>query len=374
MSIIPSLIKITNKELDKLITEDKVLISLSNNDQDSNQSICGNFIIEMQCIENPSSEPKIVLSQNDLHTLKQNNKLIISSKKRSITIIVVKNTSNDLGNNAKNNRILDVKITNTNAFIKIIEKIYNILPTCSLIFKSATQNNDESGCMCIEELTSDKAIYIKLQIDATSFEYFHCRESNITICIDMEKFYALLKSVNSNYPIGFYMDDNTILYIDGISNSSKHACKIYTNGIYKGYSKEVHEITIKMPLLEPNKYSSPMPIVKYDRKICIAADDLHSICNELIKHSTLVNIVSTNDEIIFKTSNDSIRISCKNIQTNKTSNNTICGCYELYNLLPFSKCEDDNDIIEMNLLHEALLILVIDTPIGKMNIFLAPCD
>ncbi|QGR53850.1 PcnA [Moumouvirus maliensis] len=312
----------------------------------------------------------------------------------------------------KDNKILEIKTTQTGPLKQVIERISNVISDCCIVFippdnddedpsedddylededsdsddssnknskkkskKKSSKKNSKSngkkknpGGIRILRLTEDKSILIKIVLNACNFEYFRCDEPKITIGVDMHILHGLLKMINDDDPIILYMkrDCRSTLYIKS-SNEN--------NG-----NDNSEETEIELSLMEIPNPEMPVPTTQFQNKITMKSDKFHNICKYLNNNSTFVEIKSINNEIIFVGKNEGgkVTMSCRDTEYNfkdKDPNQVVQGMYELRNLLGFSKCNKLCNTIELYLKNDFPLVLVISVAtLGKMYVFLSPID
>jgi proliferating cell nuclear antigen PCNA len=205
-----------------------------------------------------------------------------------------------------------------------------------------------------------KSMLVKLNLDAVNFEYFRCDEPKITIGVNMHNLHALLKSINDEDPIILYMnrDNRSILHIRSINEK---------NGS--------QETDIKIFLIEIQCWEFSIPKTEFQNKITIASDKFRTICEHLNNHSNVVEIISIDNEILFRGKNDGgeVTTTFKDINNNNKSNQVVKGTYVIKNLLTFSKFDKLCNIIEIYLKNDFPLVLAISmAALGRMYVFITP--
>ena len=282
----------------------------------------------------------------------------------------------------KDNKILEIKTSQTGAIKQVIERISNVISDCCIVFlpyddgknsnesdkDDGTKTKKNTGGIRILRLTEDKSILIKLNLDAPNFDSFRCDEPKITIGVDMSNFYAALKTINDNDPIILYMnrDNRNSLYIRSLNQSNESS----------------EETDIEIFLMEITNPDLPLPQTDFQSKIIMKSEKFHTACKQLHNSATFVEITSIDDQISFKGQSEGAKISksYRDINQNKPRNkkdkkNIIQGVYELRNLMGFSKCNKLCDIIEIYLKNDFPLVLVISIAnLGKMYVFLTPIE
>ena len=322
----------------------------------------------------------------------------------------------------KDNKIFEIKTTQTGAFKQVIERIGSVISECCMVIippdnnipvtdeyyeevnenhkHDKKKNNDNqnvsnrhhtaeqnlnnedidtqhntkkkdakkknTGGIRILRLTEDKSILIKLNLDAINFESFRCDETKVTIGIDMQHLHNLLKLINDEDPIVMFMnkDNRGKLYIRSINENNDS-------------SEETH---IELNLMEIANPDMPIPQTEFQNKITMASDKFHNICKHLNNNSTFVEITSINNEILFRGQNEGgkVTMSYKDVNYIKKkdkSDQVVQGIYELRNLMSFSKCNKLCQVIEIYLRNDFPLVLVIAVAtLGKMYVFLSPIE
>lgn len=366
----------------------------------------------------PKSGPKPRKTQSSKKDVKKDIPKKDIAKKDSInkkTNRTKKDTDNNMQKDGKkDNRILEVKTTQTGALKQVVERISNVISDCCIVFIppdddtddvadddyyeeiDESDNDDETlakkinkgknsnknakqkpekknqkrntGGIRILRLTEDKSILIKLNLVASNFEYFRCDEPKITIGVDMHTLHALLKMVNDDDPIIFYMnrDNRSALYIRSLNENNDNSSE---------------ETDIEIYLMEIGNPEMPIPQTEFQNKITMASDKFHQICKHLNNNSTFVEITSINNEILFRGQNEGgkVTMSYKDSNYNKKKpdkpNQVVQGVYELRNLMGFSKCNKLCNTIDIYLKNDFPLVLMISVAtLGKMYVFLSPID
>ncbi len=297
------------------------------------------------------------------------------------------------------NKLLDVKTSQTGAIKQTIERISNVISDCCIVFlpsdsgsnvdddnyedmdennkksknkksKDGSEKNNETknvGGIRIHRLTEDKSILIKLSLDAANFDYFYCEEPKLTIGVDMHNLHAALKTVSDDNPIMLYMnrDNRNSLFLRSLNEN-----------------KEGSEQTdIEIYLMDITNPDLTIPKIEFPNKIVMKSEKFHTTCKQLNNNSTFVELRSVGPEISFTGQSEGAKISKSYRDVDyrknkkKKSKNIIQGMYELRNLMSFSKCNKLCEIIEIYLKNDYPLVLVIAIAnLGKMYVFLSPIE
>jgi len=305
--------------------------------------------------------------------------------------------------NNKPQRILEVRTSQTGVLKQVFERISTVISDCCIVFippdkmydqtqdedyyeeietksakekkkgkkKDLTDKNKNSakktsgGGIRILRLTEDKSVLIKLTLDSDKFDYFLCTEPKIKIGVDINQLHAMLKVINDDEPIIFYMNKDNMnrLYINSIAKNNDGS----------------EETDIELFLMDISNPELPIPQTEFQNKITIASDKFHTDCKHFNNNTRTVEIISINDQISFKGTSDAGHITktYKDIHGTKNPNKNVVvqGKYELKNLLNFSKCNKLCSTIDIYLKNQFPLVLVIAiATLGKMYVFLTPIE
>ena len=314
-------------------------------------------------------------------------------------------SKNSLKNkNHRTQRILEVKTSQTGVLKQVFERISTVISDCCIVFippdKSFDQKLDDDyyeeidsdqiedkkknkksdqkkespvknkkkssgGGIRILRLTEDKSVLIKLNLESDKFESFICTEPKIKIGVDINHLHAMLKLVNDDDPIMFYMnkDNMNTLYISSLTKNNDNS----------------EETDLELYLMDISNPELPIPQTEFQNKITMASDKFHTICKHFNNNTTSVEIRSINDQISFRGHNEGGKITktYKDIHSSKNKNEQtiVQGIYELKNLLSFSKCNKLCPTIDIYLKNDFPLVLVISVAtLGKMYVFLTPIE
>lgn len=303
----------------------------------------------------------------------------------------------------KDNKILEIKTTQTGAFKQVIERISNVISDCCIVFippdntpqypvdddfyeevdethpkpskknenskKSKKQaNTKNTGGMRILRLTEDKGILIKLNLDASNFESFRCEEPKLTIGVDMNYLHGLLKLISD--------DDQLIMYMTRDNRSS-----LYIRSSNESNESNSEETDIEVYLMDIANPDIPIPKTEFQNKITMASDKFHTICKNLNNSSQSVEITSCNNLISFRGKSDGGKVT-KTYKDDNDNNKKkdkpdqiVQGIFELRTLMGFSKCNKLCNTLDIYLKNEFPLVLVISVAtLGKMYVFLTPIE
>jgi len=292
--------------------------------------------------------------------------------------------------NNKPQRILEVRTSQTGVLKQVFERISTVISDCCIVFippdkmydqtqdedyyeeietksakekkkgkkKDLTDKNKNSakktsgGGIRILRLTEDKSVLIKLTLDSDKFDYFLCTEPKIKIGVDINQLHAMLKVINDDEPIIFYMNKDNMnrLYINSIAKNNDGS----------------EETDIELFLMDISNPELPIPQTEFQNKITIASDKFHTDCKHFNNNTRTVEIDAGH-----------ITKTYKDIHGTKNPNKNVVvqGKYELKNLLNFSKCNKLCSTIDIYLKNQFPLVLVIAiATLGKMYVFLTPIE
>jgi len=303
-------------------------------------------------------------------------------------------------------RILQVKTSHTGIIKQVFERMSTVISDCCIVFippdKNLDQNQDDDYYEEVEEtvndskknkkfkkskdvepvkktkktgsgggirilrLTEDRSILIKLNLESDKFDEFICEEPKITIGVDINYLHSMLKLINDDDPIIFYINSNDrgILYISSMTRNNDNS----------------EETDLELNLMDIRNPDLPISQTGFQNKITIASEKFHNICKHFNNNTTYVEIISFNDEISFRGKNEGgkLKKTYKDIHSDKKKTGPpviVQGVYELKNLLSFSKCGKLCPTIDIYLKNDFPLVLSISVAtLGKMYIFLSPVE
>lgn len=234
--------------------------------------------------------------------------------------------------------------------------------------KSKNKKKKNTGGIRVLRLTEDKNILIKMNLDAFAFEYFYCIDPKITIGVDMNQFYALLKTVSDDNPILIYMngDNRSSIFIRSVNEKEDSS----------------EETDIELFLMDIPNSEMEIPATEFQNKVTMASDKFHTICKHLNNNSTYVEITSIGNQISFRGKSDGGKVTMtykdphESIKKSKKKpDQVVQGIYELRNLMCFSRCNKLCHTIDLYLRNDFPLVLVISVAtLGKLYIFLTPIE
>ena len=100
-------------------------------------------------------------------------------------------------------------------------------------------------------------------------------------------------------------DDPIIMYMNRDNRSALYIRSLNENS----ESKSSEETDIEIYLMEIGNPEMPIPQTEFQNKITMASDKFHSICKHLNNNSTFVEITSINNEILFRGQNEGGKVT-----------------------------------------------------------------
>lgn len=262
-----------------------------------------------------------------------------------------------------NYHILKVKTSQTAAIKKMIKKLKKFSEYLNISFIGT--NTMEK--ITINNLSDDRSAFVKIDLNASNLEKFYCKDQVIKAGVRTEEFYSILKTLDNNEPLVFYMDDDSrnILHIRGTINDIHH-----TNFKTDTVIRLVDHVD---PIMSPKQ-------IEFQNVFTIDSEKFYKIC-DLCDSFDYITITTCNKSIIFNAKNESdvLHLSYENTRNNNQDNNResvqVKGTYELPLLKIFSEfyklCN------EINIYHKNNFSTVLRIPItnlGYMYCFIEPVE
>lgn len=256
-----------------------------------------------------------------------------------------------LDRQVKADDLLKVIITETSVFKETIQKISHLIPECHITFVYLDVSGKRNEGIYITELTEDNVL-IKLSFNE-QLKLFHCMESEITICINMYYFHNFLAMNN---------DDDTIILSMNYDNRGE-------------LNISTEDVTSIIKLIERNKSVVEIPQTMFQNRITMEWSVFYRICNKLRNISSLVQISTKNNEVIFRSGNEKgpQMVYRYKDETFTAAGPLEFGVYQLRPLLNLGKCGRIGDKIEIYLKSDCPLTFVINLgTISKMYLMVPP--
>ena len=252
---------------------------------------------------------------------------------------------------------LELKTVQSSIFRIMIEALKEILPDTNIEF-------NHSG-MRIITMDSSHTVLVHLRLDGAHFEMYHCPEK-IVVGLNMLNLFKLVKTMNNNETLTLYIErsDPSRLGIT-IANGEKNTV---TN--------------FKLNLLDLDEEEIEVPPAKFSSVINIPSNDFQKICRDMANLSSLIEIRSVSNQLIFTCQGD---FAQQETIMGENNTNGICyvekqnqydiiqGVFSLKHLVLFTKCTNLCNSIQMFLENDYPLIISYSVgSLGEIKFCLAP--
>ena len=254
------------------------------------------------------------------------------------------------------NYSLEIKTVQSAAFRVLTEALKEILT-------DANFEIDSTGIK-VMAMDSSHTVLVHLKLNADNFEHYQCDSKKI-LGINMLNFFKLIKTMGNSDTLSLYLerDNESVLGIK-IENSEKNTTTTYTLNLM-----DLHEENIQIPP------------AKFDSVITMPSVDFQKICRDMHNLAELLEIKSTENQLIFSckghfaSQETSIGETNSGLSFVKNENpdEIVQGIFALKHLVLFSKCTNLCNSIELYLKNDYPLILKYSVAsLGDIKLCLAP--
>ena len=252
---------------------------------------------------------------------------------------------------------LELKTVQSSIFRILIEALKEILPDTNVEF-------NPTG-MRVITMDSSHTVLVHLRLDGSQFEHYHCPEKTI-VGINMLNLFKLVKTMSNNETLTLYIEK---------ADTSRLGIRI-ENG-------ERNTVTnFKLNLLDLDEEEIEVPPAKFSSVINIPSNDFQKICRDMSNLSSLIEIRSISNQLIFTCKGDfaqQITTMGENTSSNgisyveKNDFEIIQGVFSLKHLVLFTKCTNLCNTIQMFLENDYPLIIAYHVgSLGEIKFCLAP--
>ena len=247
---------------------------------------------------------------------------------------------------------LEIKTVQGNAFKTLIEALKELITDTCIEF-------DAAGIK-ISTLDTYHIVLVHLKLDAGSFEYFHCPNPTC-IGVNMLNLHKIIKTINSNDALTFYMDKDDPNHLNiKIESGEKNTKTNY-----------------KMNLLDLDNPNNSINPAVFNSLITLPSADFQKICRDMSNLSDQVENKNINKQLIFTCNGDFCQqetILCDNSDKDSDNNGEIVqGVFKLKYLVHFTKCTNLSNIVEIYLKNDyPLIVKYAVASLGSISICLAP--
>ena len=254
------------------------------------------------------------------------------------------------------NYSLEIKTVQSAAFRVLTEALKEILT-------DANFEIDSTGIK-VMAMDSSHTVLVHLKLNADNFEHYQCDSKKI-LGINMLNFFKLIKTMGNSDTLSLYLerDNESVLGIK-IENSEKNTTTTYSLNLM-----DLHEENIQIPP------------AKFDSVITMPSVDFQKICRDMHNLAELLEIKSTENQLIFSckghfaSQETSIGETNSGLSFVKNENpdEIVQGIFALKHLVLFSKCTNLCNSIELYLKNDYPLILKYSVAsLGDIKLCLAP--
>jgi proliferating cell nuclear antigen len=255
------------------------------------------------------------------------------------------------------NNVLTIKTIQIGPFRTLMTALKDILLDTNIYF---TPNG-------IGIINMDKShnILVHLDLPASNFEFFECKQDKIIIGVNVVYLFKLINTIDNDDTLTIYIENED--YHDGIV---EHLSLKFENGKIKQCK------TQKLKLIEPEQEELALPDVHYSSVITLPSNDFHKIIRDLSCISEKVEIKSVGNELIFRCEGQFASSEIKRTEmeeSNDGASKIIQGIFSLKNLGYFIKCTNLCTHIEINMENDLPLIVKYDVAsLGFIRLGLIP--
>ena len=250
----------------------------------------------------------------------------------------------------------DIQTVQSSAFRTLVEALKDILTDCNFVI-------DKSGVKLIATDNSH-SVLIHMKLQAENFDVYECAE-DITIGINMNNLYKLIKTMSNNDTLGLFMseEDMNVLCIR-LENKDKNASTVY-----------------KLNLLDIDQENINIPPASFDTELTLPSGDFQKLIRDMMNIGENVEIKSVGSTMFFSCNGDFASQETTLCETNNglqfsqssTEDNPIQGIFSLKYLSLFTKCTNMCPIINMYIKNDYPLIIKYSVAnLGDIKLCLAP--
>ena len=253
---------------------------------------------------------------------------VITGKKDSSTTIIGEDNHEIV---ADPNHILEVRTYSGNIFKNLLDTLKAVLNEANIVFS-------DQG-LKLAAVDTNKFALVHLFMEASSFEFYHCRQQKLTLGVDIEKLHKTIKTVKVNDQMCFVVKESNPSYLEITFENQRG-----------------DRSTDKIKLLSLDDYGIKDNI-KYDEPPKIESAVFQSICRDMSSlHATLLEIQIKGDRLLFRNlDGEQERILNMKIET-QGNYEDVRGVYQLKFLKSFAKAANLSPQVKLYMRNECPLI------------------
>lgn len=249
---------------------------------------------------------------------------------------------------------LEIKTIQATAFKTLVEALKEMLTDTCIQF-------DEQG-MKIVAMDTAHIVLVHLKLDASKFEHFYC-ENKMMIGVNMLNLHKLIKTINSNDTLTFFMDNNDLNHLGiKIENGDKNT-----------------KTTYKLNLLDLDNHNISIDPAEFNSVITLPSTDFQKICRDMNNLAEMVEIRNINNQLIFSCkgefcAQETVLSDNESHSIQNTDPNVIVqGVFSLRYLVMFTKCTNLCNTVELYLKNDYPLIIKYGVAsLGEVKLCIAP--
>lgn len=255
-----------------------------------------------------------------------------------------------------NKLLFDIQTVQSSAFRTLVEALKDILTDCNFII-------DETGIKLIATDNSH-SVLIHMKLQAENFDIYECKEK-ITIGINMNNLYKLIKTMSNNDTLGLFMceEDTNVLCIR-LDNKDKNSSTVY-----------------RLNLLDIDQENINIPPASFDTELTLPSGDFQKLIRDMMNIGENVEIKSVGSTMYFSCNGDFASQETTLCETNNglqfsqsaNEENPIQGIFSLKYLSLFTKCTNLCNQIQLYIKNDYPLIIQYSiASLGIIKLCLAP--
>lgn len=248
------------------------------------------------------------------------------------------------------NYYLQLKTVRSSAIRILFESLKEILIDVNMVF--------DKEHVKITAMDSSKLLMVHLKLNTSEFEYYYC-EKDIVIGVNMNNLYKLIKTVNNNDTISFFVHKSMPTKLNiRIENAEKVT-------------------TYQYSLLEVESSSLRIQPKEFESIITMPSSDFQKICRDMTNMgATQVEIKSLDDKLIFSCvgsiAQQETVIGGQNMKITE-SKGLVQGMFSLKYLLLFTKATNLCSTINIYLTNDYPIIIEYSVAsLGTVKFILMP--
>jgi|TARA_B110000444_G_C18666160_1_gene513030 proliferating cell nuclear antigen len=252
------------------------------------------------------------------------------------------------------NVIFEIKTIQSSIIKTLIEALKEIL--------NDTVIEINSDCIKVVTMDNSHIILVHLKLFADKFEFYNCNRP-ISIGINMLNLYKIIKTVNNNDIITFFVYNDNLNHLGiKIENMEKNT-----------------KTTYFLNLLDLNNEQFDIPEVQFNSVITLPSNDFQKLMRDMNNLADFVEIKNVDNKFILTCSgdfcsqetvlsdNDLVNIN------NKNHSDIIQGIFNLKYLVLFTKCTNLSNNVELYLKNNYPLIIRYNVAsLGSLKLCLSP--